>query len=647
MKTKMSLLLAAAALLAFTSNSAFALTVPVAHDTYSCKTGKLTWGLTPADGKATSLTVTDSQTALIEFDLSNANVVPPIINPSNIKSVILQLYVVKASVPGDLTMHITSPWSETFAGKSAPMPTISTNVVATIQAAELPPAGTKGFVSADVTAPVVAALESGSNLSIAIQTPTPGANVELGSKDGPAIGYAAVLEIVGAVPGPVNTLTIGTVTSGTAPAVTITGTSPNQTLNFTLEQGPPGPTGELPFNATAIGFNALVADTTGSNNEAFGFEALENNTTGCNNTASGFQALVSNTTGSDDTADGYGALNQNTTGSYNTASGYRALSSNTTGDDNTATGFLALLNNTTGDDNTVSGFNALANNTTGGDNTAIGWEALVSNTNGVNNTASGSEALMHNTSGYDNTASGSVSLFSNTTGANNIAIGFCAGYNLTTGSSNIDIGDFNDNIDGKAISDDVSGESNTIRIGEVSTQTQTFIAGIYNYTASGGVPVYINSNGQLGTVTSSRRFKQNIKSMDDASDTLLSLRPVTFQYKPEIDPKSISQFGLIAEEVEKACPDLVTHDKDGKVYTVRYEAVNAMLLNEFLKEHRRVQDQGHTIAEQQKQIEALTASLAKLTQQIDKVAQRLDGKDYQPVRNSGGPVAPATFSADY
>jgi len=204
---------------------------------------------------------------------------------------------------------------------------------------------------------------------------------------------------------------------------------------------------------------------------------------------------------------------------------------------------------------------------------------------------------------------------------NNIALGSNAGINLTLGSNNIDIGA---NVPG------VAGEANTIRIGKSGTQQKTFIAGIFGKTVASGAGVMINSSGQLGTVQSSARFKEDIKPMDKASEALLKLKPVTFRYKQELDPDKMPQFGLIAEEVEKVDPDLVVRDEEGKLTTVRYEAVNAMLLNEFLKEHRTVEAQGHeeredrvtisqlksVITQQQRQIEVLTATVEKVSDQL-------------------------------
>ena len=299
--------------------------------------------------------------------------------------------------------------------------------------------------------------------------------------------------------------------------------------------------------------------------------------------------------------------------SQNTAEGEHALFSLITGFNNTAIGFKALFSLTTGKNNTASGFEALNNNSTGGFNTATGSAALFSNTTGSGNTASGALALHANTTGFNNTATGIQALQNNTTGSDNIALGFQAGQNLTTGSNNIDIGNLG-----------VAGDSKRIRIGTAGTQTKTFIAGISGATVAGGVGVIVGSNGQLGTVVSSNRFKDAIKPMDKASEAILALRPVTFYYKKELDPDGIPPFGLVAEQVEKVNPDLVARDEEGKPYAVRHEAVNAMLLNEFLKEHRTVQElksaaakQEAIIAHQQKQIEALTAGLQKVSAQVE------------------------------
>jgi Chaperone of endosialidase len=329
-------------------------------------------------------------------------------------------------------------------------------------------------------------------------------------------------------------------------------------------------------------------------------------------TFQGVFALGANTTGAENTAFGDAALNLNTTGSANTAVGFDALLTNKTGSANTATGFGALFKNTA-TNNTATGSVALEFNTTGTANTANGAGALRANTTGSNNTAVGEAALLSNTTASDNTANGLSALKANTTGGGNVALGYQAGLNLTTGSNNIDIG---------AGVLGVAAEANTIRIG--TTQIKTFIAGIHGATASGGAAVFINASGELGTLTSSARFKEAIKPMDEASEAILALKPVTFRYKKEIDPDRIRQFGLVAEQVEKVNPDLVARDEKGQAYTVRYEAVNAMLLNEFLKEHKKVEELKATVAQQQKGMEVLAASLKEQASQIQKVSAQVE-----------------------
>ena len=344
------------------------------------------------------------------------------------------------------------------------------------------------------------------------------------------------------------------------------------------------------------------------------------------NTAEGEDALFSLVNGADNTAIGFQALFSNTSGNGNTAIGSLALSSNTTGYSNTANGLLALYNNTTGGFNTASGIGALESNTTGNSNTASGHNALELNITGSYNTATGEYALVNNGKGSANTANGVNALF-HTRGSGNIALGFSAGSKLTTGDNNIDIGDRG-----------VAGEANTIRIGRVGTQSATYVAGISGATVAGGVGVIVDTNGHLGTISSSERFKDAIQPMDKASETILALKPVTFHYKKKLDPKGILQFGLVAEQVAKVNPDLVARDEQGKPYTVRYEAVNAMLLNEFLKEHRKVEEQEATItrlkttvakqetvnAEQQTKMEGFTAALKEQAAQIQKVSNEIE-----------------------
>jgi len=265
------------------------------------------------------------------------------------------------------------------------------------------------------------------------------------------------------------------------------------------------------------------------------------------------------------------------TPSFNTAIGTDALSSNTTGSGNTATGRDALFSNTTGAGNTASGRDALLNNTTGSGNTASGFQALFFN-NASNNTASGFLALSNNDTGTDNTAFGQSALLNNTAGSGNIAIGANAGSALTSGSSNIYIGN-----------PGVAAESFAIRIGNGS-QTSAFMAGISGRTVGvGAVTVLIDSTGKLGTMLSSRRFKEDIHDMGEASSGLLRLRPVTFRYKEAYaDGARPVQYGLIAEEVAEVHPDLVVYSSTGEVQTVQYHKLVPMLLNELQKQHRRV-----------------------------------------------------------
>ena len=354
----------------------------------------------------------------------------------------------------------------------------------------------------------------------------------------------------------------------------------------------PAPDGGYPNGNTAEGQNALLSLSTGTFNTAIGVFSLESLTEGNFNTGVGAGTLLVNTA-NENTATGAGALLNNTTGSFNTANGAFALFSNTAANGNTAVGIQALFNNTEG-----------------GVNTAIGDQALVSNTIGQLNTAVGSGSLEHNTTGNQNTAVGMVALPSNTTGSRNIALGDGAGDFVVDANDVICIGARGENV-----------------------SNSCYIAQINGATIANGTPVFVNGFNKLGTMTSSRQFKKDINTMEKASEAILALRPVTFHYKS--DANRTPQFGLIAEEVAKVNPALVLPDKEGKPYTVRYEAVNAMLLNEFLKEHCTVQELKSTVAkqeaailqqkkdfqaiasQQQKQIEALTAGLQKVSAQLE------------------------------
>ena len=359
----------------------------------------------------------------------------------------------------------------------------------------------------------------------------------------------------------------------------------------------PPPDGAYANFNTAEGQNALFSLAGGVGNTALGALSLRTVSTGSYNTAVGAGTLLANTA-DQNTACGVAALLINTTGAFNTAAGAIALNSNLSGDFNCAFGQGALASNTAGSDNTGSGAGALFRNTIGGGNTADGFQALSFNTSGAGNTAVGYQALMDNS------------------GSNNIALGTLAGSLLTLGDNNIEIGNLGSN-----------GASDEIRIGTQGLHENTYIAGVFGATVVNAAGVMIQSNGRLGTIVSSRRFKKEIKSMDNASEQLFSLKPVTFLYNEEIDPVGISQFGLVAEDVEKVNPDLIVRDKGGKPYSVRYEQVNAMLLNEFLKEHRTVQAQQEKIGEQEKTLCELKSALAqqektfqsKFTQQQEQI----------------------------
>jgi len=376
---------------------------------------------------------------------------------------------------------------------------------------------------------------------------------------------------------------------------------------------------------TAIGTAALLLNTA-SGNTAVGSRALLNNTTGGTlgniqdidlgpNVAVGQQALESNTVASANTALGYQALESFTTGPVGfeelglcTAVGFQALAHATGAFGNSAIGYQALMNNTTGGGNTANGLRALFSNTTGVNNTANGGQALYFNTAGEANTADGINALVDNTSGSDNTAVGRSTLAANTTGNNNTALGAFAGGGVTTANNVIAIGHIGFDVSDSCFIGNIRGVTTAI---------------------ADAIPVVIDSVGQLGTMSSSRRFKKEIKRMNKASEAILALKPVTFHYKS--DTTNTPQCGLIAEEVAEVDPDLVARDKNGEIYTVRYDQVNAMLLNEFLKEHKTVQElkstvakQEATIVQQQKGMETLTAQLKEQASQIERVSARID-----------------------
>src|SRR5438874_864641 len=370
---------------------------------------------------------------------------------------------------------------------------------------------------------------------------------------------------------------------------------------------------------TATGAGALLSNTTGDQNTANGTFALFSNTEGVQNTATGAQALQSNTTGSFNVANGYQALLSNIDGNYNTASGLQALFHDTSGSNNVAIGPGALFFNTTGNQNTAIGagfvlYNndtgnlntaigdfALANNVAGSNNTAIGASALFTNTVD-GNTAIGAQALANNTSGSFNTADGASALQNNTMDGSNTALGVNAGTGVTTANNVIVIGT---NLAGANL-------DNSCYIGSIFGQP------IDPATA---IAVGIDASGKLGTTVSSRRFKHDIKPMAEASEAILALKPVTFHYKN--DAKGTPQFGLIAEEVAQVNPDLAVHDKNGEILSVHYDQINAMLLNEFLKEHQAFLEQQCKVERQDGRIQEQEAIIAQLTKQMETVVARL------------------------
>jgi hypothetical protein len=366
----------------------------------------------------------------------------------------------------------------------------------------------------------------------------------------------------------------------------------------------PPPEGGYPGGNTAVGTNALLSLTSGMNNTAVGLFSLRANRTGHNNTAIGAGALILDTAGE------------------NTATGAQTLYSNTTGNKNTADGTFALLSNRSGNSNTAIGHSALYSNTIGGGNAANGVNALFSNTNGGSNTATGAGALISNRTGNFNTANGASALLNNTTGSSNIAVGAGAGAGVSSASNVICIGASGGNV------------SNSCFIGE-----------IFGAVSPGGSAVFVNSSGKLGTVQCSRRFKEDIKPMQQASKVLYALKPVSFRYKKEVDPKGIPQFGLVAEDVEAVNPDLVVRDSEGKTYSVRYDQINAMLLNEFLKEHETLLEQQRKVQEQDRKIQEQATTIAELKKELETVVAHIKEQDVRIQRVSdqvekNSPAAP-------
>ncbi len=366
----------------------------------------------------------------------------------------------------------------------------------------------------------------------------------------------------------------------------------------------PPPDGGYPNQNTAEGDDALFNLTTGLSNTAIGLNALYSTTTGESNTAVGVRALMSDTFGGGNTAIGVVALFANTSGMDNTAVGDGVLEGNTTGSDNTGVGRFALFTNKSGLFNVALGSLTMLDNTTGSYNVAIGLNASLVNSKGSHNVGIGDSALYSNE------------------GSDNVAIGSGAGSALRTGDDNVEIANRG-----------VKTDSGVVRIGKEGTQTSTYIAGITASPLADGVTVGISPTGQLGVRASSARFKEDIHPMARASEAILALKPVAFRYRKAIDPEGKAQYGLVAEEVEKVSPDLVAHDAAGQAFTVRYDEVNAMLLNEFLKEHRKVEAQGKEIVELKargNEIAELKAMVREQAAQLQKVDERLEASPLVP-----------------
>jgi len=401
----------------------------------------------------------------------------------------------------------------------------------------------------------------------------------------------------------------------------------------------PPPDGGYPGLNTAEGDNALLQLTSGINNTAVGGLALRDTTTGSYNVAVGSGALRSNTTGAYNMAIGAEALRANNA-NFNLAIGFRVGFMNTTGTHLTGIGANALFSNTTAGFNTAVGTGALRENTTTEFNVAVGDGALAA-FNGTTftdgaNTALGSLALNALTSGQENVVVGRRALETITSGSNNVVMGWRSGDNLTTGNGNTFIGNQAGVNEGPNVDNVIclGNLGDTQAAGQV-TPNRCFIGNIVNVTTGGPAPsvaVVIDQDGQLGTVASSRQFKKDIKPIDQASEAILKLKPVTFHYKDRDVKRDLTpQFGLIAEDVEQVNRDLVVYGKDGKLWTVRYDAVNVMLLNEFLKEHKKVEEQQASIADlkstvalQQKEMQVLTAQLKEQAAQIQNVSAQLE-----------------------
>lgn len=444
-------------------------------------------------------------------------------------------------------------------------------------------------------------------------------NVSVGTTTTLAAGSSATVTKSGTLTQPVFSFGIPQgLTGATGPAGAKGATGATGATGPAGPKGATGATGPAGLGLTEAGTNtgggvlAVNPSNTATGLTGFGYNALAQVTTGLNSTAVGAYALSAATTGCCNDAFGVYALSSDVDGVDNAAFGYNALGSTTSGSGNDAFGLNAMNGNTTGADNAAFGITAMFSNTTGSWNTAIGASALYQNSVGTYNVAVGSNSMGLNTTGTWNTAIGLQALNQNSTGSNNTAIGGNAGYNIT-GSYNIDI--FNGGM---------STDNGVIRISTPGNQTSAFIAGITGVSVSGAA-VLVNSNGRLGVASSSRRYKQDIEPMADASDRLFQLRPVRFRYiKPDENGNKPIQYGLIAEEVAKVFPELVVYNKDGQPETVAYHLLPGLLLNELQKEHQKVESAAAELAANRAELASQRKELDTMKQQVAEVQQLKD-----------------------
>jgi hypothetical protein len=559
-----------------------------------------------------NLAVGEGNVTLVEFDLST---LPAGLSGPAILKATLTVFVNQVGKPGTLDVApVQSAWSEpTVTHSTLPGIGLPIGSGVSVNSAD-------EYVSFDVTVQVqdwVAAPNT--NFGLALTSPS--GLLYIDSKESTATSHPAKLDVtIAGLPANAEFVSFGGGGGGNTWAGFQAFNDPNGTADTAFGALALGSSSGSQDN-TAFGDGALQHTTTGSYNTGIGADALRANTTGIYSTAVGANALASNTgsyndafggsalgnntSGELNVALGFSSLASNSTGSVNTAVGDSAMSANTTGQWNQAFGASALSANTSGHDNTAAGFTALAGNTTGYFNTGVGESTFYQNTTGVFNTAIGSLAGDFNTGSYNTFLGGNagntpINNAGNTTGSSNIFVGFGAGGSTTTGSNNIQIGNYGSATD-----------AGVIRIGGVN-QSTAFIAGITGVTTgvSDAVDVVIDTNGQLGTINSSLRFKHDIADMGDSSSGLMRLRPVTFHYNQgSADGVQRLEYGLIAEEVAKVYPEAVTYTPAGETQTIQYHKINAMMLNEIQKQHQQIEDQARELNTLRERLETLEKAL--------------------------------------